>query len=168
MALQMLVCNCHYLSSLAILAKADGQCNSTSTRLQAPHPGLNLKQIPVVHSIYLMENSLSPYPFQFHSLPHGYCYPENQRGEGPLLVEIPKAGCEAKAHDSQRFLTLDYAYSRHACSQRSVVATATHALVISWLDYCNTLYMGLPLKSVQKLQWIQNATATTPLLQQLY
>lgn len=33
----------------------------------------------------------------------------------------------------------------------------THALLISPLDYCNALYVGLYLKSIQKLQLAQNA-----------
>lgn len=34
-----------------------------------------------------------------------------------------------------------------------------HATVTSKLDYCNMLYMGLPSKTVQKLQEVQNAVA---------
>ena len=33
------------------------------------------------------------------------------------------------------------------------------ALVISRLDYCNALYVGLPLKPLRKLELVQNAAA---------
>ena len=39
------------------------------------------------------------------------------------------------------------------------LARVGHALVISRLDYCNVLYVGLPLKVTRKLQLIQNAAA---------
>ncbi|XP_062825481.1 uncharacterized protein LOC134295910 [Anolis carolinensis] len=62
---------------------------------------------------------------------------------------------------------------------RSDLATVVHALLTSRLDYCNTLYVGLPLKTAQKLQLVQWAAArlitgaayrehTTPLLSQLH
>ena len=39
------------------------------------------------------------------------------------------------------------------------LATVTHALVTSCLDYCNVLYVEWPLKMVQKLQLVKNSTA---------
>ncbi|XP_053111605.1 uncharacterized protein LOC128327198 [Hemicordylus capensis] len=57
--------------------------------------------------------------------------------------------------------------------------TVVHQLVISWLDYCNALYVGLPLYVVRKLQLVQHAAARLvsgstqrdhiiPVLQQLH
>lgn len=37
--------------------------------------------------------------------------------------------------------------------------TLVHAPEISITDYCNILYIGLPLKAEQKLQQVQNAAA---------
>ncbi|CAI7934913.1 Hypothetical predicted protein [Podarcis lilfordi] len=39
------------------------------------------------------------------------------------------------------------------------LARVVHALVISHLDYCHALYVGLPVKVTRKLQLIQNAAA---------
>uniref|UniRef100_A0A670IIH6 Reverse transcriptase domain-containing protein n=1 Tax=Podarcis muralis TaxID=64176 RepID=A0A670IIH6_PODMU len=39
------------------------------------------------------------------------------------------------------------------------LARVVHAVVISHLDYCNVLYVGLPLKVTRNLQLIQNAAA---------
>ena len=39
------------------------------------------------------------------------------------------------------------------------LTTLVRALVISGLDYCNALYVGLPLRLLQKLQVVQNAAA---------
>uniref|UniRef100_A0A8D0BC31 Reverse transcriptase domain-containing protein n=1 Tax=Salvator merianae TaxID=96440 RepID=A0A8D0BC31_SALMN len=42
---------------------------------------------------------------------------------------------------------------------RESLLTVAHALITSRIDYCNALYMGLPLKSVRRLQVVQNAAA---------
>ena len=39
------------------------------------------------------------------------------------------------------------------------LTTLVHALVTSKLDYCKALYVGLPLRLMQKLQMVQNAAA---------
>ncbi|KAF7254669.1 Cytoplasmic tyrosine-protein kinase BMX [Varanus komodoensis] len=63
--------------------------------------------------------------------------------------------------------------------ENDCLAKVTHALVTSRLDFCNALYMGLPLKTVQILQLVQNRAARlltgtgryvhmTPVLHQLH
>ena len=82
------------------------------------------------------------------------------------------------AVDRSAFAQLKLVHQLCPFLERSDLAMVTHALVTCPVDCCNTLYVGLPLESVRKLQWVQNATATllsgagyreqiTPLLQQL-
>ena len=39
------------------------------------------------------------------------------------------------------------------------LTTLVHVLVVLRLDYCNALYVGLPLRLVWKLQMVQNVAA---------
>ena len=43
------------------------------------------------------------------------------------------------------------------CLTKEVTATLVHALVISGLDYCNSLMYGLPAYQIAKLQRVQNS-----------
>ncbi len=42
---------------------------------------------------------------------------------------------------------------------RKSFETAIHAFISTRLDYCNSLYVGLPLSSISRLQIVQNAAA---------
>ncbi|KAM6466454.1 uncharacterized protein PHA67_012250 [Liasis olivaceus] len=55
------------------------------------------------------------------------------------------------------FAQLRVVHQLHPFLDRESLQSVTHALVISHIDYCNALYMGLPLKSIRKLQLVQNA-----------
>ena len=57
------------------------------------------------------------------------------------------------------FAQLKLVRQLHPFLEMSDLATVTHALVTSHFDYCNALCVGLPLKTVQKLQLVQNSAA---------
>ena len=57
------------------------------------------------------------------------------------------------------FYQLQLMAQLHPYLDRDNLASVVHALVTSKLDYCNALYMGLPLKTVRKLQLVQNTAA---------
>ena len=92
----------------------------------------------------------------------------------------PEPGCPGFVGGQECFLTVKASAPQlRPFLEMSDLATVTHALVTSRLDYCNALYVGLPLKSVRKLQLVQRAAArlltgagyrehTTPLLKQLH
>ena len=69
--------------------------------------------------------------------------------------------------------------AKRSIFSRRITETLVNALVLSRLDYCNSLICGLPNKMIQKLQRVQNAAAklvmlarkrdhVTPLLRQLH
>lgn len=47
----------------------------------------------------------------------------------------------------------------HPCLDGDSLNSTIHTVVTSRLDYCYMLYMGLPLKSLQKLQLMQDSVA---------
>lgn len=51
----------------------------------------------------------------------------------------------------------------HPFLDQEALLIVTHALITSPLDFCNAIYMELPLKTTQKLQLVLNATAHTVL-----
>ncbi|KAF7252606.1 putative RNA-directed DNA polymerase from transposon BS [Varanus komodoensis] len=77
------------------------------------------------------------------------------------------------------FLQLRLIHQLRPFLENDCLATVTHTLVTSRLDFCNVLYMGLPLKMLQILQLVQNRAARlltgtgrcshiTPVLHQLH
>ncbi|KAF7246443.1 Protein NEL [Varanus komodoensis] len=116
-------------------------------------------------------------------------------GEGDLKVALPprdkvrslgvlldpELSLEAQVTAAARsaFLQLRLIHQLHPYLEYNCLATVTHVLVTSRLDFCNALYVGLPLKMVQILQLVQNRAARlltgtgcyvhmTPVLRQLH
>lgn len=50
----------------------------------------------------------------------------------------------------------------HLFLNRESLHSVTNTVVISHLDYCNLIYMELPLKNIQKLQLVQNIAMIQP------
>ena len=89
-----------------------------------------------------------------------------------MEAQITKVVRQAFYHLRQAKLLAPYLTSDN-------LATVIHATVTTRLDYCNSLYAGLPLALIRKLQLIQNAAAWAltktlwrthmrPVLQQLH
>ncbi|KAF7249940.1 Cadherin-related family member 3, partial [Varanus komodoensis] len=58
------------------------------------------------------------------------------------------------------FLQLRLIHQLRPYLEYDCLAAVTHALVTSCLDFCNALYVGLPLKTVRILQLVQNRAAS--------
>ncbi|KAF7236386.1 Small glutamine-rich tetratricopeptide repeat-containing protein alpha [Varanus komodoensis] len=81
------------------------------------------------------------------------------RSLGVLLD--PELSLEAQVTAAARstFFQLRLIHQLRPYLEYDCLATVTHALVTSRLDFCNALYVGLPLKTVRILQLVQNRAA---------
>ncbi|KAF7252767.1 putative RNA-directed DNA polymerase from transposon BS [Varanus komodoensis] len=112
---------------------------------------------------------------------NGVALPLKDRVHSLGVLLNPELSLEAQVTEVVRsaFLQLQLVHQLHPYLENYCLATVTHALVTSRLDFCNTLYVGLPLKMVQILQLVQNRAARlltgtghcshiTPVLRQLH
>ncbi|KAF7245646.1 putative RNA-directed DNA polymerase from transposon BS [Varanus komodoensis] len=112
---------------------------------------------------------------------NGVALPLKDRVRSLRVLLNPELTLEAQVLAVARsaFLQLRLIHQLHPYLEDNCLVTVTHALVTSWLDFCNMLYVGLPLKTVRILQMVQNRavrllTGTgryshiTPVLHQLH
>ncbi|KAF7246169.1 THO complex subunit 1, partial [Varanus komodoensis] len=101
------------------------------------------------------------------------------RSLGVLLDPELSLEAQVTAVARNAFLQLRLINQLRPYLEYDCLATVTHALVTSRLDFCNALYVGLPLKTVRTLQLVQNRAARlltgtgryahmTPVLRQLH
>ncbi|KAF7237117.1 putative RNA-directed DNA polymerase from transposon BS [Varanus komodoensis] len=101
------------------------------------------------------------------------------RSLGVLLDLELSLEAQVTAVARSAFLQLRLIHQLRPYLEYDCLATVTHALVTSRLDFCNALYVGLPLKTVRTLQLVQNRAARlltgtgryahmTPVLRQLH
>ncbi|KAF7248769.1 Transcription elongation factor A protein 2 [Varanus komodoensis] len=101
------------------------------------------------------------------------------RSLGVLLDPELSLEAQVTAVARSAFLQLRLIHQLRPFLENDCLATVTHALVTSRLDFCNALYVGLPLKTVWILQLVQNRAARlltgtgccshiTPVLHQLH
>ncbi|KAF7250425.1 hypothetical protein EYD10_03693 [Varanus komodoensis] len=101
------------------------------------------------------------------------------RSLGVLLDPELSLEAQVTAVARNAFLQLRLINQLRPYLEYDCLATVIHALVTSRLDFCNALYMGLPLKTVRTLQLVQNRAARlltgtghyahmTPVLRQLH
>ncbi|KAF7253230.1 Calcium homeostasis modulator protein 2 [Varanus komodoensis] len=81
------------------------------------------------------------------------------RSLGVLLDPELSLEAQVTAVARSAFLQLRLIHQLRPYLEYDCLATVTHALVTSRLDFCNTLYVGLPLKTVRILQLVQNRAA---------
>ncbi|KAF7237627.1 cGMP-inhibited 3',5'-cyclic phosphodiesterase A [Varanus komodoensis] len=101
------------------------------------------------------------------------------RSLGVLLDPELSLEAQVTAVARSAFFQLRLIHQLRPYLEYDCLATVTHVLVTSCLDFCDTLYVGLPLKTVRILQLVQNRAAgllmgtgryvhMTPVLRQLH
>ncbi|KAF7234890.1 Vomeronasal type-2 receptor 26 [Varanus komodoensis] len=112
---------------------------------------------------------------------NGVALPLRYRFSSLGVLHDPKLTLEAQVLDITRstFHQLWLIYQLHHYLEDDCLVTVMHGLASSRLDFCNVLYIGLPLKTVWILQLVQNRAASllsgtehcpqiTPVLRQLH
>ena len=89
---------------------------------------------------------------------NGVALPLRDRVRSLGVLLDPSLTLEAQVDSVARgtFLQLRKLYQLRPYLDEQSLMTVTHALVTSRIDYCNVLYVGLPLKTVRQLQLVQN------------
>uniref|UniRef100_A0A803T733 Reverse transcriptase domain-containing protein n=1 Tax=Anolis carolinensis TaxID=28377 RepID=A0A803T733_ANOCA len=101
------------------------------------------------------------------------------RSLGVLLDSALTLEAQVSAVAGRAFAQLKLVRQLRPYLVKSDLTTVVHALVTSRLDYCNALYVGLPLKTARKLQLVQRSAArlitgasyrerSTPLFKELH
>ncbi|KAF7239662.1 putative RNA-directed DNA polymerase from transposon BS [Varanus komodoensis] len=92
---------------------------------------------------------------------NGVALPPRDKVRSLGVLLDPELSLEAQVTAAARsaFLQLWLIHQLRPYLENDCLATATHALVTSRLDFCNALYVGLPLKMVRILQLVQNRAA---------
>ncbi|KAF7236187.1 putative RNA-directed DNA polymerase from transposon BS [Varanus komodoensis] len=112
---------------------------------------------------------------------NGVALPPRDKVRSLGVLLDPELSLEAQVTAAARsaFLQVRLIHQLRPYLEYDCLATVTHALVTSRLDFCNALHVGLPLKMVRILQLVQNRAARlltgtgryvhmTPVLQQLH
>ena len=116
-----------------------------------------LKLSPDKTEVLLVGASLDRLEGHFPAL-NGVTLPLRDRVRSLGVLLDPSLTLEAQVDSvaSGAFLQLRKLYQLWPYLNEWSLMTVTHALVTSRIDYCNALYVGLPLKTVRRLQLVQN------------
>ncbi|XP_061477657.1 uncharacterized protein LOC133382019 [Rhineura floridana] len=109
----------------------------------------------------LLVSSLPAQMVDVHPVLDGVTLPLKEQVRSLGVLFGPSLSLEAQVASVARnaFYHLRFVAQLRPYLDSDNLASVVHALVTSRLDYCNALYVGLPLKTVRKLQLVQNAAA---------